>query len=93
MALRLQVHDFSGAGRYVLHFDFNDGAIEPRLRRRSLGHFETLLEAVIEDPDRPISHAIDVLVEDERQALAALKRHRRGPAAAAVGDRDVRGSR
>ena len=70
-ALRLQVHDFSGAGRYVLHFDFNDGAIEPRLRRRSLGHFETLLDTVLEDPDRPIA-AIDVLVEDERQALAAL---------------------
>ncbi|MCK7494591.1 MAG: AMP-binding protein [Comamonadaceae bacterium] len=55
----------------MLHFDFNDGAIEPRLRRRSLCHFETLLDAVIEDPDRPIA-AIDVLVEDERQALAAL---------------------
>ncbi len=54
-ALRLQIHDFSGAGRYVLHFDFNDGALEPRLRRRSLRHFETLLDAVLEDPDRPIA--------------------------------------
>jgi amino acid adenylation domain-containing protein len=70
-ALRLQVHDFAGAGRYVLHFDVNDGALEARLRDRSLRHFETLLDAVLEDPDRPIA-TIDVLVEEERQALAAL---------------------
>lgn len=70
-ALRLQVHDFAGTGRYVLHFDYNDGVLEPRLRDRSLRHFEALLDAVLEDPDRPIGR-IDVLVEDERQALAAL---------------------
>ena len=70
-ALRLQVHDFAGAGRYVLHFDVNDGALEARLWHRSLHHFETLLDAVLEDPDRPIA-AIDVLAEEERQALAAL---------------------
>ena len=70
-ALRLQVHDFPGAGRYVLHFDFNDGALEPRLRRRSLRHFERLLDAVVEEPDRSIA-SLDVLVDDEHQALAAL---------------------
>ena len=70
-ALRLQVHDFAGTGRYVLHFDVNDGALEPRLRRRSLRHFERLLDAVLEAPDRPIA-ALDVLLEEEQQALAAL---------------------
>jgi amino acid adenylation domain-containing protein len=70
-ALRLQVHDFPASGRYVLHFDFNDGVLPDRLRRRSLGHFERLLDAVLEDPDRPIA-SIDLLVEDEWRALAAL---------------------
>jgi len=70
-ALRLQVHDFAGAGRYVLHFDFNDAALEPRLRTRSLRHFEQLLDAVLADPDRPIA-STDILVEEEHQALAAL---------------------
>lgn len=70
-AVRLQVHDFSGAGRCVLHVDINDGVLEARLRQRSLRHFERLLDAVLEDPDRPID-AIDLLVEEERQALAAL---------------------
>ncbi len=70
-ALRLQVHDFAGAGRYVLHFDFNDGALEDRLRRRSLCHFETLLDAWLDDPDRVVA-SVDILVDEERQALAAV---------------------
>jgi amino acid adenylation domain-containing protein len=70
-ALRLQVHDFSASGRYVLHFDFNDGALEERLRRRSLEHFAKVLDAFLADPDRQIG-SIDMLVEDERQALTVL---------------------
>ncbi len=70
-ALRLQVHDFSGSGRYVLHFDFNERSLPERLRHRSLEHFEKLLEACLEDPDRPIA-SVDMLVEDERRALASL---------------------
>ena len=70
-ALRLQVHDFSGSGRYVLHFDFNEQSLPERLRHRSLEHFEKLLEACLEDPDRPVA-SVDMLVEDERRALASL---------------------
>ena len=70
-ALRLQVHDFSGSGRYTLHFDFNEGALPEQLRRRGLEHFDALLDAALDDPDRPIA-SVDVLVEDERRALAQL---------------------
>jgi len=77
-ALRLQVHDFAGAGRYVLHFDFNDAALDDRLRRRSLGHFERLLDAFLEDPDRAIA-AIDIRTDDERRACAALSATGRAP--------------
>jgi amino acid adenylation domain-containing protein len=70
-ALRLQVHDFSASGRYVLHFDFNDGALEDRLRRRSLEHFAKVLDAFLDNPDRPIA-SIDMLVEAERHALTVL---------------------
>ena len=34
-------------------------------------HFERLLDALLDDPDRPIA-AVDILTDDERQALAAL---------------------
>ena len=77
-ALRVQVHDFSGSGRYTLHFDFNEGALPARLRRRGLGHFRKILEAFLEDPDRHID-SVDVLVEDERQALAVLDAAKRSP--------------
>ena len=76
--LRLQVHDFAGSGRYMLHFDFNDAALDDRLRQRSLTHFETLVDAFIEDPDQPIA-AVDILTNDERQALAALNETDRVP--------------
>ncbi len=69
--LRLQVHDFAGSGRTTLHFDFNDRALSDRLRRRSLRHFEKLLEALLDDPDHRIA-AVDVLTGDERRALAEL---------------------
>ncbi len=70
-ALRLQVHDFAGSGRYTLHFDFNEAALPERFRRRSLEHFEAILNACLDDPDRPVA-SVDVLVDAERRALAAL---------------------
>ena len=70
-ALRVQVHDFSGTGGYTLHFDYNERALPERLRRRSLEHFEILLAALLEDPDRPIAE-VDLLVAEERQVLATL---------------------
>ncbi|MGB5752520.1 MAG: amino acid adenylation domain-containing protein [Thermoanaerobaculia bacterium] len=70
-ALRLQVHDFSGSGRYTFHFDYNLEALPERLQRRSIEHFEKLLDAMLADPDRRIA-AVDLLVDEEREALAAL---------------------
>ena len=66
-ALRLQVHDFSGSGRYTLHFDCNEGALPERLRRRGVEHFEKILGGLLDDPDRPIA-SVDVPVEDERRS-------------------------
>lgn len=70
-ALRLQVHDFSGAGRYVLHFDINEGALPRRLQGRCGAHFEKILAAMLDDPDRPIA-TVDLRTASEQQALAAL---------------------
>ena len=88
-AVRLQVHDFAGSHRYRLHFDFNDAVLDERLRRRSLRHFERLLDALLDDPDRPIA-AVDILTDDERQALAALNATDRDSPAARVRRHDVR---
>ena len=58
-ALRIQVHDVSGSGRYTMHFDANEGALPEDLRSRCLDHFEAVLKAFLEDPDRRIA-AVDV---------------------------------
>ncbi|MCG8460140.1 MAG: amino acid adenylation domain-containing protein, partial [Holophagales bacterium] len=71
-ALRLQVHDFAGSGRYRLHFDVREAALPERLRRRIPEHFEALLDACLEDPDRPIG-SIDVRTEEERRSWARLQ--------------------
>ena len=88
-ALRLQVHDFSGSGRYVLHFDFNEGSLPERLRHRSLEHFEKLLDACVDDPDQPIA-SVDVLVEDERRALASLNSTDSSRSSGSIGRRAFR---
>ncbi len=67
-ALRLQVHDYDASGRYTLHFDFNEEAVPPALRRRAVAHFERILTSMLEDPDRPIAE-VDLLTAVERQAL------------------------
>ncbi len=78
-ALRLQVHDFAARGRLTLHFDINREVLPETLCRRSLLHFEILLEALLKDPDGQIA-AVDVLTGEERQTLERL--HGRGGGAA-----------
>jgi len=77
-ALRLQVHDLQRAGRYTLHFDFNDGALPETLRRRSVLHFRAMLRAMVDDPDQRIS-AVEILVDDERRLLETLNSTDRSP--------------
>ncbi len=74
-ALRLQVHDFSGRGRFTLHFDVNEGVLPEGLRRRAVEHFETMLDASLEDPDRPIA-SVDLRSGEERRAMNSLGRIR-----------------
>ena len=77
-ALRLQIHDFTGSGRYTLQFDFNDAVLPDGLRHRSLEHFERLLAALLDDPDQMIA-SVDVQTDDERRALAVLNLRRSTP--------------
>ncbi|MEM7199736.1 MAG: amino acid adenylation domain-containing protein [Planctomycetota bacterium] len=70
-ALRVQVHDFSGASSFTLHFDSNETALPERLRARFVHHFESMLDAFLADPDQSID-AVEVLSEPERAALARL---------------------
>ena len=67
-ALRLQVHDFHGCGRYSLQFDANEEVFPPELHRRSIQHFERLLRAFLANPDRLVA-GVDILTEPERQSL------------------------
>lgn len=77
-ALRLQAHDFLGTGRTMLHFDWNEGALPERLRRRAMEHFETLLDTCLTDPDQAIG-SVDVRTEDERLAFASFRPTDRTP--------------
>jgi amino acid adenylation domain-containing protein len=70
-ALRLQVHEFAGPGRYVLHADVNESVLPGRIRRRVPGHLLALLDAMLANPDARIT-SVDVLTGDERADLAAL---------------------
>jgi amino acid adenylation domain-containing protein len=79
-ALRLQVHDFSGCGRLTLHFDCNDSVLPERFQNRAVEHFERILDACLEDPDRAIG-SVDILVDAERLALSSLNAGRPAPPA------------
>ena len=70
-ALRLQVHDFAGSGRYTLHFDANRGVFPEVLHQRCVGHFQRLLAAMLADPDRPVA-SVDLLLDEERRTLQAV---------------------
>jgi amino acid adenylation domain-containing protein len=70
-AVRLQVHDFGGTGRYTFHLDVNDGAVPGRLHRRAPEHLAALAEAVLADPDRPLA-SIDLRTGEDRASLARL---------------------
>jgi amino acid adenylation domain-containing protein len=77
-ALRLQVHDFTGSGNWTLHFDCNDDALPSPWRERLPDHLERLLDAMLEDPDRPID-GIDLLLEEERAQLDSINETNRSP--------------
>lgn len=67
-ALRLQVHDFSAKGRWSLLFDCNDDALPLPYRNRIPEHFMKLLDALLENPDRPLGQ-VDLLLDEERVLL------------------------
>lgn len=71
--LRLQVHDFDDRGSLQLHFDFNCDLFEPELRERAPGHFLTLVDAVLANPDQPIA-AVAMVQGAERSQLMELAR-------------------
>jgi amino acid adenylation domain-containing protein len=79
-ALRLQVHDFSGSGRLTLHFDCNDSVLPGCFQSRAVEHFEKILDACLDDPDRAIA-SVDILVDEERLALSSLNAGRPSPPA------------
>lgn len=67
-ALRFQIHDYDRTGRYTLHFDFNEETLPPALRARAVDHFERLVFAMLDDPDRTIG-SVDLMSHAERETL------------------------
>ncbi len=77
-ALRLQIHDFSGSGRFQFDFDLNRTHLSAAARERIPHHFETLVEALLRDPDQRID-SIDLRTDDERQQLDSFNQSDRCP--------------
>jgi amino acid adenylation domain-containing protein len=65
-----------------LRVSYNADLFEPGTIKQLLGHYRTLLEGIVTDPDRAISH-YRLLTQDERRELAA-RRNAIGPTNAFV---------
>jgi amino acid adenylation domain-containing protein len=69
--LRVQLTAYQGGGpddRPALVLDINRGAAGPDHLERASGHFRSLLQTAVEDPDTPVSHP--VLGSEERALLS-----------------------
>lgn len=68
-ALQVQVHDLAGSRDLTVSFDFDVEVFTPEHRERALAHFRECLQALVEDPSRPIG-SFAVLTAEERATLA-----------------------
>ncbi len=55
-------------GKLIGFFEYNTDLFEPSTIERMIGHFETLLEGIVADPEQPIS-TLPFLTEAERHQL------------------------
>ena len=55
-------------GKLIGFFEYNTDLFEPSTIERMIGHFETLLEGIVADPEQPIS-TLPLLTEAERHQL------------------------
>ncbi len=67
-ALALQVHDFEGAGSFVLDFDFHCDVFSEAERGQAMRHFLKILESFLEDPAQPL-HNVSLLTPEEKQRI------------------------
>lgn len=70
-ALRLQVHDFDGAGSWRLHFDVNRDVFNEAREQALVRHFLLILDALLDNPDQPIGD-VDLLSPSEHAALTTF---------------------
>ena len=69
-ALALQVHDFEGAGSFVLDFDFHCDVFSEAERGQAMRQFLKVLESFLEDPAQPL-HNVSLLTTEEKQRILA----------------------
>lgn len=67
-AIRLQIHDFDGAGNVKLHFDLNRDVFDTARTDDLMRHFMMMLDALLDDPSGTIAQ-IDLLTAAESAAL------------------------
>ena len=76
--LRLQVHDLTNSGEFVLQFDFNEQVFTTDAQNSAVQHFLNLLDAMLDDPQQSIN-AVNILSDQELQALIVPTDHSAEP--------------
>jgi amino acid adenylation domain-containing protein len=69
--LRIQVFDFDRTGRFTVAFDMATDTFNEPQRTALAAHFETILNAMVEDWNKPIGE-VDLLGDQERHDVLAL---------------------
>jgi amino acid adenylation domain-containing protein len=66
-AIRVQIHDMNRSGAFRIDFDLNTGIFAPAEYELAVAHFQRVLDACLEQPERPLN-SISLLSADEEQA-------------------------
>ena len=66
--LRVQALDYDGSGTLELAMDFNHSITASDHRRRAVGHFSAVLDAMLADPGQPV-HSVGLMGDDEALLL------------------------
>lgn len=64
--LKVQVHDYSGTGRYIVQFDLSDHTFTAYDQARLAEHFKQLLRAMLSNLDAKVA-GVDLLTPQERE--------------------------
>lgn len=70
-SLAIQIQDYEGTGSLKMQFDFHGDVFRIDDEKRSLDHFERILDAFLENPDQKLNQVDLLSLEEREQVLSA----------------------